>query len=127
MNLHTLALVGVLGVFGVSVEAQTCGVLCGEDFWKSASQADVLREISTADVNAMGGDGETALMYAAGLGTTEIMKFLLDAGADVNARGFDGRTALMFAAGYGTTENMKFLLDAGADVNARGKSMVGQR
>ena len=115
MNLHTLALVGVLGVFGVSVEAQTCGVLCGEDFWKSASQADVVQEILTADVNARDGDGRTALMWAASMfGTApESVRVLLDAGADVNARDTYGNTALILAAGFGTTENMEFLLDAG--------------
>ena len=40
MKLYTLALVGVLGMFGISAQAQTCGVLCDEGFWKSASEAE---------------------------------------------------------------------------------------
>ncbi len=123
MKLHTLALVVVLGMFGVSAEAQTCGVLCDYYFWKSASQAEVKAEISKADVNARNEFGWTALMMAAGSGTAESVKALLDAGADVNARDKDGRTALMRAASggtaYGTAESVKLLLDAGAHVNAR--------
>ena len=116
MKLYTLALVGVLGMFGISAQAQTCGILCDGDFWKSASQADVLAEISTADVHARNFKGETALMYAAGSGTAENMKLLLDAGADVTARDKDGSTALMYAAaGFAPTENAKMLLEAGSD------------
>lgn len=36
MKLHTLALVGMFGAFGLSAEAQTCGVLCEEDFLEKA-------------------------------------------------------------------------------------------
>ena len=123
MKLYTLALVGVLGMFGISAQAQTCGILCDGDFWKSASQADIVREISTADVNAWNEGGGTALMVAASYGTAESVKVLLDAGADLNAIDENGWTALMSAgsgwAGHGTAENVKVLLDAGADVNAR--------
>ena len=115
MKLYTLALVGVLGMFGISAQAQTCGVLCDEGFWKSASQAKIIREISTADVHAIDGNGRTALMYVAWRGTAENVKMLLDAGADLTARDEDGETALMNAARYGTAEDLKLLLDAGAD------------
>ena len=118
MKLHTLALVGALCAFGVSAEAQTCGVLCDEGFWERASQAEVKAEITKADVNARDEVGATALMFAAGYGTAESVKVLLDAGADLNARNEDGWTALMRAAGKGTAESVKVLLDAGADVNA---------
>ena len=120
MKLYTLALVGVLGMFGISAQAQTCGVLCDEGFWKSASEAEVKAEISKADVNARNKAGLTSLMLAATFGTAENVKVLLDAGADVNARDEDGLTSLMLAAESGsTTEALKVLLDAGADVNAR--------
>ena len=51
-NLQTLALVAAFSVLATSVSAQTCGKLCDKDFWKSASQADVIAEVSKADVNA---------------------------------------------------------------------------
>ena len=119
MKLYTLALVVVLGMFGVSAEAQTCGVLCDERFLESASEAEVKAEITKADVNARTEDGSTSLMYAAGSGTAESVKVLLDAGADVNARTINGATALMGAAAGGAAESVKLLLDAGVDVNAR--------
>ena len=121
MKLQALALVGVLGMFGISAQAQTCGVLCDEGFWKSASEAEVKAEISKADVNARDKDGWTALMFAAAGGAAESVKVLLDAGADVNARNEDGLTALIAAALSGTAENVKVLLDAGADASHKDK------
>ena len=119
MKFHTLALVGALCAFGVSAEAQTCGVLCDERFWESASEAEVKAEITKADVNARTEDGATALMGAAAGGAAESVKLLLDAGADVNARYENGWTSLMLAARFGAAESVKVLLDAGVDVNAR--------
>ena len=110
MKLQALALVGMLCAFGVGAEAQTCGVLCDERFLESASQAEVKAEISKADVNARSEDGSTSLMYAAGFGTAENVKALLDAGADVNARTEDGSTSLMYAARFGAAENVKVLM-----------------
>ena len=121
MKFHTLALVVVLGMFGVSAEAQTCGVLCDLGFWESASEAEVKAEISKADLNARNKYGLTALIAAARYGTAESVKVLLDAGADVNARNEDGGSSLMLAARYGTAENVKVLLDAGADASVKDK------
>ena len=119
MKLYTLALVVVLGMFGVSAEAQTCGVLCDERFLESASEAEVKAEITKADVNARTEDGSTSLMYAAGSGTAESVKVLLDAGADVNARYENGWTSLMLAARFGAAESVKLLLDAGVDASVK--------
>ena len=93
MKLYTLALVVVLGMFGVSAEAQTCGVLCDERFLESASEAEVKAEITKADVNARTEDGSTSLMYAAGSGTAESVKVLLDAGVDASVKDTLGKTA----------------------------------
>jgi hypothetical protein len=94
MKLYTLALVVVLGMFGVSAEAQTCGVLCDERFLESASEAEVKAEISKADVNARSVIfGWTALIYAAWHGTAESVKVLLDAGADASHKDTFGKTA----------------------------------
>jgi hypothetical protein len=97
MKLHTLALVAAFSAFGVSAEAQTCSALCGKNFWQTASQGEIVAELSKVDVNARSVLGYTALIWAAAFGTDEHVKLLLDAGADVNSWNDNGRTALMFA------------------------------
>ena len=72
-----------------------------------------------ANVNARNTRNQTALMYAADEGHTEIAKLLIEKGADVNARDNDGWTPLMYAADEGRTEMGKLLIEKGADVNAR--------
>jgi ankyrin repeat protein len=77
-----------------------------------------------ADVNALDGDGNGLLPWAAARGYTEIVKLMLDAGADVNARMTTGgitakenASALHFAAAGNHVETAKLLIDRGADVN----------
>ena len=69
----------------------------------------------SVDVNATNHYGWTALMHAARLGNTEIMKILLDNGADINLRDKSGWTALMRAAVKGHQDAVNLLLQRGAD------------
>ena len=72
------------------------------------------------DVNAKEEDnGETALMYAALNGNSDIVAFLVEAGADVNETTKDGYTALMTATIGGHFDVVRFLTEHGADVNAK--------
>ncbi len=73
----------------------------------------------SANINAKGSGGATALMMACWWGHLEIVRLLLDRGANVNARGADGYTPLMEAARYGRFEVAELLLERGADVNAK--------
>lgn len=75
-----------------------------------------------ADVRALGGNGETALMIAAGKGYVRTAKLLVEKGVPVNAANRSGETALIRAIVY--PENSKariemadLLLRSGADVN----------
>ena len=50
-----------------------------------------------SDVNVRDNDGATPLMSAAAVGSTDVMKRLLEAGAEVNARNTLGSSALTWA------------------------------
>ena len=68
-----------------------------------------------ANANKPGRDGKTALILAASLGETELVRTLLQAGAEVNLRNAkDGTTALMWAANTGAMATVRLLLEAGA-------------
>jgi len=72
-----------------------------------------------ADVNAVEGDNDTALLVASSRGHYAIVELLIGAGADVNAGGAD-RPALVAASSRGHTAIVQLLIDAGVDVNAGG-------
>ena len=63
--------------------------------------------------------GNSPLMYAAALGTPDVLRLLLDAGADPNAANELGATPLMWCAG--DAAKVKLLLAKGAKVNIRSK------
>jgi ankyrin repeat protein len=95
-------------------------------------------------------DGNTALLFAAGVGyrdkntrgseaeAVEAVKVAMDAGLDLNAENTRGETALDGAAGRGADLIVQFLVDHGAKINAKskqgytpvdyamGKAVVGQ-
>ena len=87
-----------------------------------AGLGDVVRVLleDGADVNAEGGDNDSALQIASIEGHEEIVKMLLQHGADVNAEGGDNDSALQIASFEGHEEIVKMLLQHGADVNAQG-------
>lgn len=72
-----------------------------------------------ADVNAAGGDGMTALHWAASEQNLEIARLLVAAGADVNRETrLQHMTPLHLAAAAGNRELAELLIEAKADVNA---------
>jgi ankyrin repeat protein len=64
--------------------------------------------------------GLTPLMAAADRGRTDVVSFLIDAGADLDATDPQGQTALMRAVQMQRTEAVSLLLEAGASATAVG-------
>jgi ankyrin repeat protein len=75
----------------------------------------------SAEVNAEGPDGSTALLWAAHHGDVPEVKRLLAAGADVAKGNRYGATPMSEAAQQAETEVLSLLLAAGADVNSPSK------
>ncbi len=72
-----------------------------------------------AKVDTDDDNGTTALMFAANLGYTEIVRSLLAAGANINlTRKIHGLTALMLAANSCQVDVVKLLVSQGANINA---------
>ena len=69
-----------------------------------------------ADVNAADNSGNTAVIFAAVYGHTEVVEALAGGNADVNAADDNGNTAVILAAGEGHTEVVEALAERGADV-----------
>jgi len=72
-----------------------------------------------ADVNTRDSRGNTPLMFAAAVGSTDVMRQLMAAGADVNAKNSFEATALMWCTS--SLEKVRLLVDKGANVNAHDK------
>ncbi|MBI4965377.1 MAG: ankyrin repeat domain-containing protein [Desulfomonile tiedjei] len=66
--------------------------------------------------------GESALIFACGLGHDKVVRLLLSRGSGANFVGPNGTTALMLAAASGNTEILRLLLEAGAYVEAGDKN-----
>lgn len=73
-----------------------------------------------ADVNAKEPtQNQTAAMWAAAEGHTQVLRTLIEVKADLKAHTKTGFTPLHFAARVGDLEAARMLLDAGVDVNIR--------
>lgn len=68
-------------------------------------------------VDAKESRGQTALMWAAAAGHSEVVDKLLSAGANANAKSKSGFTPLFFAARNGRLDSAVRLIEAGVDVN----------
>lgn len=72
-----------------------------------------------ADIDAKGGDGQTALSWAAVAGHEAIVKLLVEKGANIEAKDEDGRTPLLQATEYGRMAIFKLLAEKGADIKVK--------
>jgi uncharacterized membrane protein YgcG len=66
----------------------------------------------------LGGQGDTPLITAAGLGNLRMVTYLLDQGADIEGEGLHDRRALAWASCLGRLPVVQLLLDRGADAGA---------
>lgn len=96
-------------------------------WWEAAKKADadalgalLADEVLRRDPNAEDAQGRTAMHFAAGLGSEECLRLLVEAGADVGhaERAGGGLTPLHIAAGYGRATGVRALLELGADAEA---------
>lgn len=91
-------------------------------WWTAAKKADesalqsLVESADGRDFNAVDGDGRTALLFVAGLGSEPCVKILADAGANLDHRdNAGGFTALHMAAGYVKPGTVELLVELGAD------------
>ncbi len=89
------------------------------DAAESGDHAAALRLVTAkgANVNAVGADGSSAVMYAAANGDLELVRTLIKAGANVKLKNQFGTSALTEAAIIGSAPIIDALLKAGADPN----------
>ena len=98
-----------------SIAAYLCGL----------SEAKV--ELRKFEIDSRNEDSQTALMWAAGLGTMSIVKYLIREGAEVNLRDKDGNTALSFAVNSKEFEVAHYLYgQPGIEDNMIHAAEVGQ-
>jgi len=74
------------------------------------------------DVNFVGENGWTSLLYSVERDYIEIVKYLIEMGAYVNTTDEDGTTALHIAAEDCDFDMVKCLVINGANINARDKN-----
>eukprot|EP01006_Ploeotia_vitrea_P039973 TRINITY_DN66392_c9_g3_i1.p1 TRINITY_DN66392_c9_g3~~TRINITY_DN66392_c9_g3_i1.p1 ORF type:complete len:254 (+),score=131.64 TRINITY_DN66392_c9_g3_i1:176-937(+) len=85
------------------------------------AQTDVVRVLldsAKIKVNRAGHGGRTALHWACSVGSQEIVKMLLDAGADVNAADEAGNSPLHECARAGRMRLLNLLIERGAKVDS---------
>lgn len=105
------------GWFGLTVGADYAAVV---EFLLDAG-ASVNAQLPLGDLDGLDGlifdAGDTPLHVAAGRGSADICRLLLERGANVHARNGEAATVLHNAASE--PEKMGLMLDAGADIDAR--------
>ena len=114
------ALVPLLGRGDDGTDAET--FRRQEEEREAAALAAAVRAADTArlgllleevDADVQDGNGATALMTAAHLGSTEAARILIGAGVNLETRDSSGYTALMYAANAGQLEVAEALVEAG--------------
>lgn len=112
-SLRTLALAGLLSIAN--------GVLAQSEVADAAMEGDLVEVLKLLqadfDVNAVQGDGATALHWAAYQTDEMLAGVLLGAGADPSAANRNGSTPMWLAAERGDADFLELLIAAGANPN----------
>jgi|GEM_PF-1374004 len=92
------------------------------DIFEAIKQKDIdtvtaLLEKKKSLLSALDAEERTPLQVAAGIGSLEIVKLLVECGANLESKGRDGRTALMHAISGGHIPVAEYLLSKGANAN----------
>ena len=98
--------------------------------WEDAVQRGSIDELQRllaggADIDALDGHGQTALMLAAVKGYGPVAGWLVEHGAALDHTAKYGLSALMLAAIGGHVDIVRRLADAGANVSLRGTGAPG--
>ncbi|MES1257736.1 MAG: ankyrin repeat domain-containing protein, partial [Acidobacteriota bacterium] len=122
--IYRVSLAGLLpAMFAISAAAQNAEVM--NRWYESIRQNDVASAralLRTTGSNPRDERGSTPLIYAAAVGSPEMVELLLTGGAEVNAQNAFGVSPLMLA--ITEPSKVRTLVSHGADVNA--KSKVGR-
>ena len=94
--------------------AEDCKELCDGTWWETATIVDVMNAMKTADIDARGPSGATALHIAAIAGTTDVITAMVAAQYDINAQNNIGYMPLNIATMFGPPENVATLVNLGA-------------
>jgi ankyrin repeat protein len=123
MSKYAALAVAVVGVCLAPGKALHSAAPQSDDVYAAVRANDLARLrtliASPADANARDEQGDFPLIYAAGVGSIEAMKFLVDRGADLDAQNAFGSTALMLSAT--DLAKVRLLVERGANVNLASK------
>jgi len=116
-----LALLAFLIPFSAAAPAlaQSATRLCDDDFWTTASRAEITAAIATQDVSATCEFGLFPLHKAANFGTASDIAALVAGGAYVNQVSINFGSPLHVAAYGRDVATIAALVAAGADVNGQ--------
>lgn len=109
----SVALLTVAGPAVAAQEAEPASLIQAAEGGQTAAAVALVHQ--GADINAVSGDGTTALMWAAHRDDRALLNALLEAHANVKLANHYGATALAEAAEFGDAAVIGELLKAGAD------------
>ncbi len=119
IDLHCIGKAFTCALVLLSVTAcDNGGTLYKASFTNDVEMARSLIAEGDSDVNARDAQGSTPLHMAAVMGSAEVARLLITAGANLEARN-DVGTPLHVAVSYGQMEVVRLLIEAGASVNAQ--------